>query len=220
MHASIEALLALRDGEPVAAEHRIHVTECAECRSRLADLNSTRDALAALPVISPPADRWSAIQAITRTRTPQQREHRALSRYAGPAIAAGLLLTAALVAERLFIDATGPDTLAGNDTITQIPQVQMDEAELAALIAYSGQLDDTLRAMPRRPVVVRAGTADTIAGLQQGVALIDHRLSLGATELPPDISRQLWRQRVELMNSLVTVRYAETPRAALLSEFQ
>ncbi|MDH3767600.1 MAG: hypothetical protein OES99_04015, partial [Gammaproteobacteria bacterium] len=56
--------------------------------------------------------------------------------------------------------------------------------------------------------VMNAGTAGTIAGLQDGIAVIDYGLSRNG-ELSQSQSEQLWRQRVGLMNTLVQVRGAQ-----------
>ena len=82
------------------------------------------------------------------------------------------------------------------------------------MIARSARLEAVLHALPRRPRVIRAGTTDLITGLQEGVALIDYQLNFNTGDQPAQVSRQLWQQRVDLMNSLVNVRYAEMQHVA------
>jgi hypothetical protein len=82
-----------------------------------------------------------------------------------------------------------------------------------ALVARSHQLEAALARMPAGPAVVNAGTAATIATLEDYLALVDYRLSRDVEEpLAPEESRLLWQQRVDLMNSLVNVRYAQLQR--------
>jgi hypothetical protein len=55
--------------------------------------------------------------------------------------------------------------------------------------------------------VTRASTALTIAELQDRIFEIDTLLS--DQRLAPDRERELWQQRVRLMDSLMQVRYAQ-----------
>jgi hypothetical protein len=50
-------------------------------------------------------------------------------------------------------------------------------------------------------------------GLEDGVALIDYRLTREGRQLDTTQSRELWQRRVDLLNSLVNVRYAEAQPA-------
>jgi hypothetical protein len=88
---------------------------------------------------------------------------------------------------------------------------------VAALVSQSQDLELQLASLPPRPSVERASTSITIDTLQDRIQWVDDQLTL--TD-PAGISEQdtvrLWRDRVQLMNSLVTVRYAEAQRAALL----
>jgi hypothetical protein len=58
---------------------------------------------------------------------------------------------------------------------------------------------------------MRAGTAGTIASLEDRIAQIDQELMF-ATAAGADSGRQatLWQDRVEVMNALVQVRYANS----------
>jgi hypothetical protein len=61
-------------------------------------------------------------------------------------------------------------------------------------------------------VVERAGTSLPIDTLETQVQWLDHQLSAGVGELEPRSAEQLWRRRVEAMNSLVQLRYVEAQR--------
>jgi len=74
-----------------------------------------------------------------------------------------------------------------------------------------------LAAMPQRPAVARAGTSVPIETLEAEVQWLDHQLSLAgadpATAVPG--TEHLWRDRVEVMDSLVRLRYVEAQYVAL-----
>jgi hypothetical protein len=57
---------------------------------------------------------------------------------------------------------------------------------------------------------MRGSTAFTVAELEDRLVLLDDRLSRVALEPnAPERSEQLWRERVDVMQSLVQVRYAD-----------
>ena len=62
-HASIGQLLSIRDEEPVGAEAVAHLESCDACRLTLAELGDAREALGALPALSPERDLWPEIAA-------------------------------------------------------------------------------------------------------------------------------------------------------------
>jgi hypothetical protein len=84
-----------------------------------------------------------------------------------------------------------------------------------ALMARSRLLEAALEHMRYEPQVVNAGTAATIEALEDHIALVDYRMNLDADEpLSPEQARRLWQQRVDLMDSLVNVRYAQLQRVS------
>jgi chitinase len=90
------------------------------------------------------------------------------------------------------------------------------EAEsLADLRERSQALEALLAAMPERPAVERAGTSVPIESLQSQVQWLDHQLSLAGADGRSAESEQLWRDRVEVMNSLVQLRAVEAQLVAL-----
>jgi hypothetical protein len=48
--------------------------------------------------------------------------------------------------------------------------------------------------------------------LEAQVQWLDHQISVGEGEIAPGPAEQLWRERVEAMNSLVRLRYVEAHR--------
>jgi len=89
---------------------------------------------------------------------------------------------------------------------------------VGTLMQRSQRLDAVLQVLPRRPQVERAGTSATIDELQNRIQMLDLQLSAATGEQHHDDARRLWNARVELMNSLVHVRYAEAAANADLSE--
>jgi hypothetical protein len=102
-------------------------------------------------------------------------------------------------------------------SIAATPRAPVPAAsELQQLRARSMALEAVLAAMPARPTVVRADSAWSIDTLEAQVQWLDHQLSVGeGTDATPEDEAQLWRERVEVMNSLVQLRYAEAQRVAM-----
>jgi hypothetical protein len=61
-HATMEELLAVRDGEG-SEWGREHAAACTECAAELFRLEQVRARLKALPAMTPPRDRWPGIAA-------------------------------------------------------------------------------------------------------------------------------------------------------------
>lgn len=93
--------------------------------------------------------------------------------------------------------------------------IEPDAANIDALMAESQFLESVLNAVPRRGRVQRVGTASTITALEDRVAFIDAQLS--APELAADVSGRevLWRERVGLMNTLVSLQAPPARMVAL-----
>jgi hypothetical protein len=85
---------------------------------------------------------------------------------------------------------------------------------LNALMVESRELEEDLRALPGQPQLVRAGTAATIAGLEEQIAAIDYRLNQPSIRMSHEQMELYWRERVRLMNLLVQLRAAQAQRNA------
>jgi hypothetical protein len=211
MHARIDHLLSLRDGEPVDLAVRSHVESCSECAEARASLDTVRRRLAALPVVDGPADGWARVR--ERVESLQQPvPHR---RRGGGlvAVAASCAMLGVLAGMLLYeTGAEGPALGAASGQVT-LPQT-LDAIE--ELRDRSRVLEEILAALPARPAVERAGTAVPIDTLQDQIQWVDHQLSLTAVaQTSPDLRERLWRERVEIMNTLVQLRYVEAQRVAL-----
>lgn len=224
MHASVEQLLNLRDARGGAQDSALalHVAGCERCQLELGRLRAIQAGLQGLPPLQPPAGAWQAVAA----RHAAARRAPARSPWAwGGAVAAALAISAVL----LGLPGKAPEQVPGQAALvvgeepSAVPrlaavsggQAQEDKADLQALMQRSRNLEQLLRAIPAGPQVVSAGTAGTIAALEDRVALIDFQLSLESeSQLTPAQQQLLWRERVDLMNSLVQVRYAQAQRVS------
>lgn len=202
MHARIEHLLGLRDGEPVPAEVSAHVRACPICTGELQRLAAIRSEMHALPQFEPPEIAWDRIRDTIPDRGLRPRK-------VGLAAAAAALITVsviALIASHADRRSAGTTTaLVNGETPPEQMIPRVDE-----LVAQSQQLEQLLRKLPERPRIERVSTAATIDTIEQRIQWLDFQLTnVPEGTLSQEQSRQLWRERVALMDSLVKVRYAE-----------
>jgi len=135
---------------------------------------------------------------------------------AGAAIAA----TVAMLALNLMpFSSSGPATDPDDRQFDAVPPVSVATdnrlpTNLNALMVRSQRIEDDLRALGGSRSVVRAGTAATIAQLEDRIAAIDFILSQHAAGLSPVQVEAYWQQRVRLMNSLLNIRRAQARRVA------
>jgi hypothetical protein len=206
MHARIEHLLSLRDGEPVGAELVAHVRSCPICTSELQRLSAIRAEMQTLPQFDPPDIAWERIQ-----QTVPKRPATLPPRKVGFAAAAAALITLTVIALiARHGDLRSSEQTAKAPKVLNEPMAGADVSHLDELVAQSQQLEQILQTLPERPRIERVSTAATIDTIEQRIAWLDFQLS-GAPDddLNEEQSRRLWRERVELMDSLVKVRYAE-----------
>lgn len=85
---------------------------------------------------------------------------------------------------------------------------------LNALMVQSQQIERSLRALPGQPSLVRASTAATISDLEDHIAAIDYMLNHPDAQLSPEQVEIYWRERVRLMNSLLSLRTAQAQRTS------
>jgi hypothetical protein len=206
MHASIDNLLSLRDGQPVDSAIAAHMERCQRCTAELHKLREMQSKLQSLPQLEAPSS-FAEIQ-------------RAMAR---PAAAPRRLVSPRLVAALAFVtltaiffvalrDETAPTLARGAQPAT--PQEQptdvIEHARVPELMAQSQHLEDLLQRLPGRPQIERVSTAAMIDTIQDRIQWLDFQLSDARDSgLNEEQTRRLWRERVELMDSLVKVRYAE-----------
>jgi len=204
MHARLDELLSLRDGAPVDTRVRAHVDECTACAAELARTESLAARLRALPPApEPAADGWAEVQA----RLAVARARGRLTARVAPYAAAASVVALALFAALRWTEAPTP--------APPQPLIVLDTGSLDRLRTQSQELEALLAALPERPAVARAGTSVPIESLEAQVQWLDHQLTLAGAAGQATATEQLWRDRVEAMNSLVQLRYVEAQQLNL-----
>lgn len=214
-HANIDELLSIRDRAPVDALAARHVEHCDGCRAELVTLEERTEALRELPGLRPERDLWDEI--VARAGGEDARPGGDRARYFG---AVGLVATVVMAAAIALVRPPAPEGSVGGagmearDAPTSTTgDPDAGAADLDRLIAESRRLERSLRAVNMDGQVVNSRSAATMSALEQRIAVIDYQLARGAEGgLTPTQQRLLWRQRVNLMDSLVRLRYAEARR--------
>jgi len=157
-------------------------------------MNEWNARLAALSGFEPPADGFAAVLAARR-----QREMRATLRW--PAALAASVLACAL-GLGWWLQSTQHALVAAS---LPAPRALASER----VLAENERLEWLLAALPERHAM-NGSTALTMAELEDRLALLDDRLSRVTLEPnAPERAERLWQERVDLMHSLVQVRYAD-----------
>ena len=156
-------------------------------------MNDISHRLRALPSFLPPAGAWAEAQAKVAGRAA-----------ASPSTPAGLAMAASLVVmlAAALLWGAGP---AGQTTVDRPAPLgePIDE-----LVMENARLEAVLAGLPQ-PSTTRVRTAYAVAALEDRLAVIDDRLTAVSLQpSAPETAEELWRQRVNLMNSLVQVQYA------------
>lgn len=175
--------------------------------AHLDELLNLRARLRALPSVpDPDRDAWPEIQArIVRSERSAQRRARA----AGVATAASVAALGLFATIRLLEPPAAPVTSAS-------PVAAPATADaLAELRSRSQMLEAVLAELPARPAVKRAATSVPIDSLEARVQWLDHEILVADAQASAPEAEQLWRDRVEVMNSLVQLRYVEAQRDLL-----
>ncbi|MDH3954966.1 MAG: hypothetical protein OEV03_12140, partial [Gammaproteobacteria bacterium] len=130
--------------------------------------------------------------------------------YVGGSLAAALVVAVLMVPgmfeQEPVVYPTTPDNVGSSSPI-QLNTLQ-------TLMTESRELESDLRDLPDEPRVMRAGTAATIANLEDRIAAIDYQLNDPESQLSPEDEEIFWRERVRLMKLLVGMRYAQAQRTA------
>jgi hypothetical protein len=211
MHLSIDRLLAIRDSAPTDIAHLEHLRSCAECSQTLAGLRSCRDALISLADIDPPASAWNDInQRLNRPAV--RRNYRAIAAIASVAVLA--VISVVIISNRNSSIPT-VQSAQSKQVANQVADPVSGTSATAELVAQSQELEEVLHQLPKRPYVQRAATAEAIDDLETSIQLVDAQLASADVDIRSVRSEQLWRQRVELMSSLVNVRYAQASAVSL-----
>ncbi|MCG8434954.1 MAG: hypothetical protein MJA83_13060 [Gammaproteobacteria bacterium] len=196
MHATAEQLLACLDNSTECNEARTHISACEICQAELFRLKTLKRDLQNLPAFEPPRGVW---QKVIASHAAGEARSRQAGKSAWYGIGIGLAASVVLAVVIFSLQFQKP-----------APELRENESELAVLVKKSKHLESYLSYVDARSSVVSARTADTITRLEDGIALIDYQLNNAArTRLSRRQEIDLWRQRNELMQSLLTVKYAQ-----------
>ncbi len=156
-----------------------------------------------LPELAPPPGVWERVLEAARLRTAARR-----SRRRALAAAAVIVLAAIPLVYVAMLDRPAPPTLS---VAVQPSRVPVEGTSYAPLVAESARLERLLAGLPAPRPLMAGSAAGTVVGLEDRIALIDSQLSYAAArDLAPPYREALWGERVELMNALVYVRFAQT----------
>lgn len=212
MHAHTEQLLSLRDGEPIDAQVARHVAECPSCLLELDRLKHVQGQLRSLATRQAPAAAWQNIQA--SIERPDGRAAGAQRRLGRVVAAAGLIALVSLLALRFvgggqFHETPGAK-LHDESSPAVVETPPLSAATVEQLVEQSRQLEDVLRNLPAAPRVERVALSATKDLIEQRIQWLDFQLSFEPeAQLSQEQTRRLWHERVDLMDSLVKVRYAQ-----------
>ncbi len=202
MHASLEQLIALRDGEPVVADVESHVNTCQNCMTGLRHLAGLSEQLSQLPDFKVPDGAWLKITARMQPISRKRFKQNTATVIVAVAAAASIMITVGLM---LFRPASRqlPASQVVADTTTR---------SIAELVNQSRNLEDAVLSLNANAdhMVISVGTAATVAALEDRIALVDYQLNSASVQAGgnPELA-QLWQQRVDLLQSLAAVRYAQ-----------
>jgi hypothetical protein len=217
MYPSTENLLKIRDGEPIDADALAYVEADPSARAELLRLRQTQLALNDLPTIEPPSGSWDKIVAavdLDTSRTPSPNWRWPLRAAIAASVATAALMLIARTADLPTAVDLAPATIVADTAPTNQIADLVGTPSYASLVTESGQLDHALNRITYQPRVVRAGTASTMANLEDRIAIIDYqlnmapRLGLGQHEI-----RTLWQLRIDLMRGLIYMRSAQAQRS-------
>ncbi len=214
MHPNTQDLLKLRDGEPIDAQLQARLMADPRAIAELERLKRVKTALGELPELEPPTDAWSRIRSESERRSKNRARLWARSA-AGLAVAASVAAIAMLLVTRapdpVQIQEIAPLTAATANSVNIRPAEPITAASYVELRKESARLERVLTRMPAQRHLMRVGTASTITGLEDHIALIDAQLTIGAaTGFEPEYRDTLWRNRVDVMTALIHVRYAQS----------
>lgn len=214
MHSRFDELLSHR-GEPLAAATRAHVECCAECSATQRQLLRRQQALRELPQFDAPAIGFATVQARAMSAPPLRANH---DRWRIAAAIVACVLIGLMAFDRSRQSSPTVVRFPAPAESIKTPETANDATTspllpVTQLVAESRALDAVLRQLPPPRQVQRMSFAATVDRLEQRVQWIDVQLSsvpdaLDDDARPDELAHQLWRERVDLMDSLVKVRYA------------
>jgi hypothetical protein len=213
MQPRTEALLTVRDGEPIDAAERDELLADPASVAEVERLRRTQAALEELPEFDPPAGVWQRIEA--ELDGDRRRRIGVAFRWAAGAAVAATVATAAIIYLAQSFDAPGipTATTAADESPRPSATGSIMPASYTQLVEESARLERLLAEIPYQRPLMTAQTASTIVGLEDRITMLDEELAFGAAnDMEMSQREALWEERVELMNALLHVRYAQAQR--------
>jgi anti-sigma factor RsiW len=204
MHATMEDLIALRDGRSSPAVDA-HVGACPACSKEFERLVASTEALRDIPECEAARDLWPALSAALTER----RKMRMAKVAWGLSAAAAAMIIGLVLVVGVRIGPGHANMGAG------APQKAAVAPVLQPLVKQSQRLEAALTRLDQGSSVVSGGTAGVIAGLQDQVAIVDLQISLLDQSKDDDQLERLWKERVRLLSTLLEVRTGRGQVAAL-----
>lgn len=213
MRTRTEDLLTIRDGEPIDASVHSQVLADPESSEELERLRAAQKTLQELPELQPPPGVWKKI--LAEVQRDDRREPKLLRHWSlGSAIAAGVAVLAFML---ISTDPEMPVQIESGLVVAApegdsgvLDAVPAEELGYALLAAESAQLERELNSIEYQPSLTNADTATIAVVLEDQIGYVDAQLTYAsANRLDSRQTETLWRERVDLMNTLVDVRYAQ-----------
>jgi hypothetical protein len=212
MRPGTEALLTLRDGGPMDAALRADLEADPAAAVELQRLRRMKTALCDLPELTPPDHVWQRV-ALELDADDARRIRWPLRFAAGALIAGAALLAALQIATRSAEPPAGAAPVALESTSDRPSSRPIYSPTLLAYREQSERLERMLARIPYQRPVMSASTASTIVALEERIAYVDAQLTLAsAFDMQMPEREALWGERVDLINALVQVRYAQAQR--------
>ncbi|MDH4072792.1 MAG: hypothetical protein OEV41_06785 [Gammaproteobacteria bacterium] len=187
--------------------------ETMNCGLSVAERDLLQAGLIGLADTMPPREVWQRIERQARAEGLfRPRIAESTKWFAGAGIAAAVVIAVLNVP----LGTTVVDNGGGFDA-TPAPSVATSNTtppNLNALMVQSAELERDLRALPVQPSVVQASTAASIEQIEYRIAEIDYYLNHPQVRMNPAQAEMYWRERVRLMNSLLSLRRAQAQRMA------
>tara|TARA_B100001179_G_C18480920_1_gene355612 strand:+ start:92 stop:751 length:660 start_codon:yes stop_codon:yes gene_type:complete len=213
MRTRTEDLLTIRDGEPIDASVHSQVLADPEFSEELERLRAAQKTLQELPELQPPPGVWTKI--LAEVQRDDRREPKLLRHWSlGSAIAAGVAVLAFML---ISTDPEMPVQIESGLVVAApeggsgvLDAVPAEELGYALLAAESAQLERELNSIEYQPSLTNADTATIAVVLEDQIGYVDAQLTYAsANRLDSRQTETLWRERVDLMSTLVDVRYAQ-----------
>ena len=182
------------------------------CGLGIAERELLHEKLRALPDTTPPRTVWQRIE--TQARAEGLIRAPGLDARVRWFVGAGIAATVVMALLQVPISAPVGERVFPTEPAYVEQGNPMALRTLNALMVQSQQLEQDLRSLPEQPQLVRAGTAVTIAAVEDQIAAIDYRLNDSPVRLSHAQMEVYWRERVRLMNLLVQLRTAQTRSGA------